>query len=144
MKVTKIIQQVHEDEIIAAIRLAEAMTSGELRVFISQGRAADPLAAAWEQFHRLGMTRTRERNAVLIYLAPATRKFAVIGDRAIHARCGDGFWQELALSMAGHFQRSEFTEGILQGIRRAGELLARHFPRRPGDANELPDHVARD
>jgi uncharacterized membrane protein len=46
--------------------------------------------------------------------------------------------------MSGRFQKSEFTSGILHGVKNAGELLAVHFPRRPGDKNELPDEVESD
>lgn len=141
MSAHKFIKQLREDEIVAAIQAAERKTSGEVRVFISRQSVADPVAAAQAEFTRLGMEKTRERNAVLIYLAPGPRKFAVIGDQGVHARCGDAFWQELARSMTAHFRAAEFTEGIVQGIKRAGELLAEHFPRRPDDDNELPDRV---
>jgi len=144
MSAPHFIKQLREDEIVAAIRAAELKTSGELRVFISDKSAADPVAAAQAEFTRLGMANTLERNAVLIYLAPHPRKFAVIGDAGVHARCGDAFWQELAGVMTGHFRKAEFTEGILQGIQRAGELLAEHFPRQTDDRNELPDSVERD
>ncbi|MBP9903495.1 MAG: TPM domain-containing protein [Verrucomicrobia bacterium] len=141
MSAQKFIEQLRENEIVAAIRAAERETSGELRVFISRESVSDPVVAAQKEFTRLGMEKTRERNAVLIYLAPGRRKFAVIGDCGVHARCGDAFWVELARSMTAHFRAAEFTEGIVQGILRAGELLAEHFPRRPDDANELPDRV---
>jgi uncharacterized membrane protein len=144
MSAPKFIKQLREDEIVAAIRAAERKTSGELRVFISHKSVEDPVVAAREEFVRLGMEKTRERNAVLIYLEPGTRKFAVIGDAGVHARCGDAFWLELARTMTAHFRKSEFTEGIVQGIKRAGELLAKHFPRRPDDGNELPDRVEHD
>ena len=90
------------------------------------------------------MEKTRERNAVLIFVAPRTRTFAVIGDAGVHAKCGDGFWQEVAKAMAGHFRKSEFTAGIILGVKQAGALLAQHFPRRPDDRNELSDQVAHD
>lgn len=142
MKTPQFIQQLREVEIVAAIRATEQMTSGEVRVFISHDPAVpDPVAAAQEQFTRLGMEKTRDRNAVLIFLAPGPRKFAVIGDAGVHARCGEAFWQQLALTMADHFRASRFTEGIVQGIKRAGELLADHFPRRPDDNNELSDRL---
>jgi len=144
MSAPQFIQLLREPEIVAAIRAAEQKTSGELRVFISDKNIVDPVAAAQEQFAHLGMAKTRDRNAVLIYLAPGPRKFAVIGDTGVHARCGEVFWQELARTMTEHFRRAEFTEGIVQGIKRAGELLAEHFPRRPDDTNELPDRVERD
>jgi uncharacterized membrane protein len=142
MKAPKFVQQLREHEIVAAIRAAERKTSGEVRVFIShQKDVLDPVAAAQQEFNRLGMLKTRDRNSVLIYLAPGPRKFAVIGDTGVHARCGDAFWTELAHSMSARFRSGEFTEGIVQGINRAGELLAEHFPRRPDDNNELPDRV---
>jgi uncharacterized membrane protein len=141
-RTTQFIHQLREAEIVSAIRAAERKTSGEVRVFISHHeQVADPVAAAQEQFTRLGMEKTRDRNGVLIFLAPHPRKFAVIGDTGVHAHCGDRFWQELARSMTDHFRKAEFTEGIVQGITRAGELLAGHFPRRPDDRNELPDRI---
>jgi len=87
------------------------------------------------------MTRTRQRNGVLIFLAPRSRNFAVIGDRGVHEKCGDPFWRELAAAMGVYFQREAFTEGLVHGIERAGLLLAEHFPRQPEDRNELPDRV---
>ena len=81
---------------------------------------------------------------MLIFVAPRSRTFAVIGDEAIHAKCGNSFWSDLSAAMTGHFKRGDFTDGIVQGIDRAGELLAGHFPRNPGDKNELPDDVIED
>lgn len=145
MNMPEFIEQLRESEIVAAIRVAEQKTSGELRVFISRlGDVVDPVAAAQQEFNRLGMTQTRERNGVLLYLAPGPRKFAVIGDTGIHARCGETFWQELAKSMGARFHAGEFTEGIVEGINRAGDLLAAHFPRLPDDRDELPNRVERD
>jgi len=108
---------------------------------VSHRVAPDPVATAQESFLRLGMQATTHRNAVLIFVAPRSRTFAVIGDQAVHAKCGGEFWRELAAAMTGYFKRSEFTDGIVHGIDRAGALLAAHFPRAPGDRNELPDAV---
>ena len=77
----------------------------------------------------------------LLFVAPRTHKFAVIGDAGVHSKCGDEFWSALATEMSGYFRRSEFTSGLVHGVRKAGELLAKHFPRRPDDTNELPDEV---
>jgi uncharacterized membrane protein len=78
------------------------------------------------------MTRSPQRNGVLIFVAPRCHKFAVIGDAGVHAKCGDVFWQELTKTMTEYFRKSEFTEGIIHGVRKAGELLAEHFPRQLG------------
>ncbi len=138
------LKQLRHDDIVAAIREAEKKTSGEIRVFISRKKNDDAVATAQAAFVRLGMTKTHHRNGVLIYVAPRARKFAVIGDEAVHKRCGDEFWQSLAAEMSGHFKKSEFTQAILHGVHKAGELLAQHFPRRPEDRNVLPDGIAHD
>ena len=144
MRAKEFLNQLRHDEIVAAIRQAEEKTSGEIRVFISRQEPEHPMAAAQAQFTRLGMHQTEQKNGVLIFVAPRVRQFAVIGDAGVHARCGKAFWEEVAGEMTGHFKKAEFTQGILHGIHKAGELLAQHFPRCPGDQNELPDEVERD
>ena len=129
MRPKKFINQLPHDTLVAAIRDAEKKTSGQIRVLISHKSVADPVAAAQKEFARLGMAKSPERNSVLIFVTPRSRKFAVIGDAGVHAKCGDVFWQELAEAMVGYFQKSEFTEGIAHGVSIAGELLAEHFPR---------------
>jgi uncharacterized membrane protein len=125
----KLIQQLPHDTIVGAIREAEQKTSGEIRVLISHKSVADPVAEAQKEFFRLGMANSPEKNGVLIFVAPRTHKFAVIGDSGVHAKCGDVFWQELAKVMTDYFRKSEFTEGIIHAVRKAGDLLAEHFPR---------------
>jgi uncharacterized membrane protein len=144
MKHRDFLNQLAHDDIVAAIRAAEQKTSGEIRVFVSRKKITDPVAAAQAQFERLGMTQTRNRNGVLIYVAPVARKFAILGDQGVHQKCGDEFWRSVAAGMSGHFAQSDFTAGIILGIQKAGELLAAHFPAQPGDTNELPDKVEED
>ena len=141
MKKSEFIQQLDHPAIEGAIAQAEALTSGEIRVVVTHDPADDPLAAAQAAFERLGMTQTKQRNAVLIFVAPASQTFAVIGDEAVHRKCGDDFWRRLATEMTDHFKQGAYTNGLRQGIALAGALLAEHFPRQPNDANELPNQV---
>jgi uncharacterized membrane protein len=144
MKHREFIDQLRDEQITAAIGQAEQMTSGEIRVFVSRKAVEDTVAAAGEQFVKLGMTATAERNGVLIYVAPRSRSFAVVGDEGIHGKCGEDFWQKLAEEMGPHFAAGEYTKGIVHGVLRAGALLAEHFPRTADDRNELPDRLERD
>lgn len=144
MRARDFLSQIRHDDIVAAIREAEHKTSGQIRVFVSRKDVEDPVAAAQAAFLHLKMEKTRHRNGVLIFVAPRAHKFAVIGDSAVHAKCGDAFWQEMRDSMADHFRKSEFSQGIVHGIKKAGNLLAQHFPHHPGDKNELSDDVAHD
>ncbi len=141
MQTHTFISRLDHTRIERAITAAELRTSGELRVVVHAGKTDDPLATATEEFARLGMHRTRERNAVLLLVAPRSRTFAFYGDIGVHAKCGPRFWQELADALTADFHREAFTDGIVAAMTKAGELLARHFPRRPDDLNELADHV---
>jgi uncharacterized membrane protein len=122
-------EHLSHDALVEAIRQAEQKTSGQIRVFISHRATDDPVAAAQKEFAHQGLGNSPERNGVLIFVAPRSHKFAVIGDEGVHAKCGDIFWQELANAMTEYFRKSQFKEGILHGVGRAGELLALHFPR---------------
>ena len=126
--------KIDHDRVLSAIRDAEAGTSGQIRVLVARHKAPDPVAAAQAYFDKLGMARSAHRNGVLIFLAPLSRRFAVIGDSGVHEKCGDAFWADLARAMEERFRRKAFTDGLVHGIERAGELLAKSFPRTPGDA----------
>ena len=141
MKINAFLSALNHTRIERAIVAAELRTSGELRVVIHAAKTDDPLASAAAEFSRLGMDRTRERNAVLLLVAPCSRTFAFYGDIGIHAKCGPQFWQELADALAADFHREAFTDGIVAAVAKTGELLAVHFPRRPDDRNELANHV---
>ena len=125
-------KHLQHDQIVAAIHAAEHKTSGQIRVSVSRKHIDDPVAAAQAEFLRLGMDKSSGRNGVLIFVAPRAHKFAVIGDEAVHAKCGDEFWRTLADAMGGYFRKSEFTPGIIHGVQKAGDLLAEHFPRQHG------------
>ncbi len=141
MRTKEFLARLEYDRIVRAIGAAEQKTSGEIRVFVQRGEITDPMAAARAQFEKLGMMRTRERNGVLIFLAPRVQKFAVIGDQGVHEKCGDPFWQALTEAMRTYFQAQNFTDAVVHAIQEAGQLLAQHFPRRPDDRNELPNTV---
>ena len=137
---------IDDERIVAAIRLAESRSRGEIRVHVAEGLVSDPRRAAEADFARLGMAATAERNGVLILVAPESQSFAVIGDKGIHDRCPAGFWDEIVLGLREDFGAGRFTEGIVGAVTRVGDELQRHFPRREGegDVNELPDAVSRD
>ena len=145
MRTKEFISQLDHDRIVRAIQDAEASTSGQIRVYIQRGKLnVDPLIAGQREFHRLRMHKTRERNAVLIFVAPRAQKFAVIGDRGIHEKCDDAFWQKLIDLMRLHFKSESFSDALVEAITGAGNLLAQHFPKKPSDRNELSDQFVED
>ena len=138
------IQQLDEARVSAAIAKAERLSSGEIRVYVTHHRIDDALGRARRRFLKLGMDRTRHRNAVLLYFAPRSHQFAIVGDTGIHEKCGDDFWRAAADAMSAQLKAGRFTEAVETAVQQIGEVLARHFPRGPDDRNELPDSVVRD
>jgi uncharacterized membrane protein len=120
--------KVDHARIVAAIADAERRTSGRIQVLIARHRTRHPVAAARRHFDRLGLARSPQRNSVLIFVAPRSRNFAVIGDQGVHEKCGEEFWRELVAAMEGWFRKGDFTAGLVHGVERAGRLLAEHFP----------------
>ncbi|MEY2479123.1 MAG: hypothetical protein QOI04_50 [Verrucomicrobiota bacterium] len=142
MRTHRFLSHLDHDRIVSAIKEAEAKTSGQIRVFIQRGQfESDALPLAQTKFQKLGMDKTQERNAVLIFVAPRARKFAVIGDSGVHEKCGDEFWQRLVDSMRMHFQNEKFNQAIIEAIEETGKLLAQHFPKKATGDNELPDEI---
>ncbi len=142
MRTKEFLSKLDHDRIIEAIRGAESKTSGEIRVYIQRGKfETDPVLLAQKKFQRLGMYKTRERNAVLIFVAPRAHKFAVVGDQAIHEKCGEQFWQHIVDGMQVHFQNEKFSHALTEAINEVGKVLATHFPRTSANTNELPDEI---
>jgi uncharacterized membrane protein len=142
MRTREFLSKLEHDRIVQAIREAESRTSGEIRVLIQRGKLnSDPFVAARKKFQRLGMHKTRERNGVLIFVAPRVHKFAVVGDEAIHKKCGDEFWQRVVQGMRTHFKNDNFSQALIEAVKEIGNILARHFPGTSQDTNELPDDV---
>ena len=147
MDAKEFMARLDEARIAAAIAAAERRTSGEVRVFVSRGYPEpdeDIMARAAARFEKLGMTATRHRNGVLIYFMPAIQRFAIIGDTGIHQRCGPEFWESVAGELGGKLAQGQWTEAIVEAVRRAGDLLARHFPPEAGNPNELPNELEGD
>ena len=132
-----------EEQILTAIRSFEKRTSGEIRLHLSSA-GGDVMEEARRAFEALGMTATRERNGVLFFVAVPQHRFAVLGDQGIDQRVPPDFWNQVVEHVRARFLEGRFGAGLVEGIEQAGAALAEHFPPRPDDINELPDHVSRD
>jgi uncharacterized membrane protein len=133
MRTRHFLNAVDHDKIVSAIAKAEQRTTGEIFVFVSRHKVANALAEASRCFKRLKIRSTRLRNGVLIFVAPRSHSFAVVGDIAVHAKCGEDFWSEVVEAMRPRLQRGEFTDALVYGIEKVGSLFAEHFPAARGD-----------
>ena len=132
-----------QKRIVAAIGAAEQRTSGEIKVHVeAKCPGGDAMARAQALFARLGLTKTRERNGVIVYVATADKKFALFGDQGIHEEVGSQFWSDAAQRMTDSFKKGAFGDGIVGAIESIGARLAAKFPHRADDQNELSDEIS--
>ncbi len=132
-----------KERILAAIKLAEQRTSGEVRLFIeSKCKYVNPVDRAKEIFFELQMDKTIDRNGTLIYIAMKDRQAAVYGDEGIHQRVGQKYWEDEINKMLLNFKEQHIVDGICLCIEDIGDALHKHFPYdRETDKNELPDDI---
>lgn len=131
-----------QQRIQQAVADAENNTSGEVRVCIEKTCSDEPLERAAKYFAQLEMHKTKLRNGVLIYVATVDRKFAIIGDAGINSLVAADFWDSTKEVMLEQFKYGNLVEGILVGVKEAGQQLKKYFPHLQGDKNELPDDIA--
>ncbi len=140
---TELIESIDTDAIEAAIAAAEKNCSGEIRVHIETTIGAHEIREFGERvFNRLGMTKTADRNGVLIFLAAEEQQFVILGDEGIHAKVGDEFWERVAAEMTREFRHGRFTAGLVAAISEAGERLSEFFPYQRDDVDELSNQVS--
>ena len=135
------VAKLDQQRIVDAIKTAESMTSGEIRVHVQPRAGGDIRRVAEKTFERLGMTKTELRSGVLLFIASEENKFVILGDKGINEKAPAGFWDEIAAKLTIRFQAGEFTEGIVEAIHSAGEELRHDFPRATSDVDELSNEI---
>lgn len=132
-----------EQEIIEAIRKAELKTSGEIRVHLEKTSKGDATNRALEVFHFLKMDNTKLQNGVLIYVAVEDKTFVIYGDKGINDVVSKDFWDSTKNIMQSHFKSGNFKQGLIDGIIKSGEQLAKYFPWEHGDIDELSNEISK-
>ncbi|MEY2963233.1 MAG: hypothetical protein RL754_494 [Bacteroidota bacterium] len=142
--VRSILSEAQEAELVKAIEYAELQTSGEIRIHIekSTGEKTGEQRAK-TVFGKLDMHKTAEKNGVLFYLAVEDRVLALWAGEGIYQKVPEGFWNDIVATVIAEFKQSHFSEGLIAGVRMAGEALGQYFPRRHDDENELSNEISK-
>ena len=144
-KAEKLAKEIFSDQdlqdVSAAINTFEGRTSGEIVISFNTTSRNQPYKTAKRIFEKAKLHKTKERNATLIVLFLSEQKFAVYGDVGIHEKVPTDFWEETVDEMRAQFAQGNMREGLLAGINKLGENLARYFPVSADDVNELSDDI---
>src|ERR1700733_1442627 len=116
MKIKNFLSTLEHDRIHRAIRAAEEGTSGDIVLYITHRAVSDPLAAANDEFRKLRLEAATAQNSLLIFLAPKSRKFAVVGGTALHDKVGQAWWDDFIALLTRHFKEERYTEGLIAAL----------------------------
>lgn len=93
-------------------------------------------------FAQHGLSRTRDRNGVLVMLSLLEHQVYVLADQPLFDLVPAGVWDHIVAEVVGPVKAGDIVGGICRGIERSGTVLAQYCPPRPGDnPNELPDEM---
>jgi putative membrane protein len=96
--------------------------------------------AALEQFVLRGISRTRNRTGVLIFVSLAEHYVRIVADEAIAQKVHVSQWQAAVDALTAHMRDGQTAAGLIAAIERCGAVLAEHAAP-DGSGNELPDRL---
>ncbi|WP_395945613.1 TPM domain-containing protein [Brevundimonas sp.] len=113
-----------------------------LRLVTPRGmRRARVRKAALQQFLAQGVHVTQDRTGVLLFAALEEHQVELIADEAIHARVDEAVWADAVAALTRELKAGRPVAGFEAAVEQCGQVLATHFPPRPDNPNELPDHL---
>ncbi len=93
------------------------------------------------EFYRTGVPNTEGKTGVLIFVSLMERFSVVLADKAISEKLPPSTWSEVLKLLNENMSARNIAGGFGPAIRKCGELLSAHFPKRDGDVNELSNQV---
>lgn len=125
----------------AALAVLYAMPSLCIRLAPRRWQFARAHDNALKQFLAKNVHITAERTGVLVFVSLAERYAEVVADSGINAKVPQPLWDGIVAGLVDHARGDRLADGFVAATMAVGDLLAAHFPVKPGDANELDDHL---
>jgi putative membrane protein len=92
-------------------------------------------------FYRKGLHRTRNQTGILIFISLLERKVRIMGDRGIHAKIGQSYWNARAGELVKGVREGRALDALTEVISKCGVELATHFPSGTDNPDEVPDDI---
>ncbi len=97
--------------------------------------------AAIQSFYHRKINHTLDHTGILIYISLFERKVRVVADQGISAKVAKEVLQDIVNIIVHGIGGKEHGNAIAEAVDRCGEILARHFPVKPTNQNELGNEV---
>jgi putative membrane protein len=112
------------------------------RLFVFEDRAtAVAREQAFQEFYANDLHETEAATCVLLFVSLFEHRVIILADDGIDSVVDAEFWADTDDVILDGIREGSLRDGLIAGVRRAGERLAEAFPWREGDRNEIPDRV---
>lgn len=135
-------REIFAAQIVIFVVATLVVSWGPVRFFLTPRTVLRARAAreAIEQFFSRGVSATKERTGVLIFVSCAERHAQIVADDAIAAKIADEQWQGALDLLLENMRQEKVADGFVAAIEECARLLAQHAP--PGaSGDELPDKI---
>jgi putative membrane protein len=115
---------------------------GFKRLFVFEDRANRvAMEQAFQEFYANGLHKTEAATGVLIFVSLFEHRVVVMGDEGIDTKVNTEWWNAVNEAVLAGVRRGSLRDGLIEGVRRASDVLAEHFPWREDDRDEIPNRV---
>lgn len=116
-----------------------------LRLFIPASRLEARVAErALRAFYEKKLHTTRDNTGVLFFISLLERKVWILADSGIYQKISQETLMAHATDIAVGIKQGQACHALCREIETVGVILARHFPIKTDDANELSNEVLTD
>jgi putative membrane protein len=102
---------------------------------------AQTLERAEIEFHRQQMSKTERSVGVLIFVSLMEHRAVVLADKAIASKLPPETWQNLIADLLHGIKNGQPSLGFITAIGHCGEILAKDFPAKIHNNDELRNHL---
>jgi putative membrane protein len=96
---------------------------------------------AHQLFLDLGLSSTKDRTGVLLFVSIAEHYVEIIADRGVQAHADAEVWEAIVADFTAKVRAGQVAEGFIAAIAACTAVMAEHHPGSPDDVNELPNRL---
>ncbi|HCX73633.1 MAG TPA: hypothetical protein DHM37_07940 [Candidatus Cloacimonas sp.] len=96
---------------------------------------------AMQHFMQSGVSYTRDRTGILIFISYLEKRVILLADSAINEKIEQHEWQKIVDHIVAGIKEDKLTQNLVDAINDCGNLLQKYFPIKKDDTNELDNNI---
>ncbi len=121
--------------LLARVRLVQ-------RLFVPRvDREAQVDDRAELEFFESNIKSTQDSTGILIFVSLLEHRAVVLADKSVAVKYPPETWNEIVNGLLTKIKAGDLAGGFAWAIEKCGDLVAPHFPIKPGDQNELANDL---